>query len=471
MLVELLHSLSTMAEPSSKVHPRPRKGRRRPGSDQRFSSYLSFGFHASACLCGFLLVYALLIACLFPLLQQEAPTEIPTKRGQVLAPVVRNAVDKMKNHMPHAPGQVIAEKMIGGVRSKIKSKIDAMRKSQDLTDAALMNKAIRQFDEMRKNRQYRFIQSDIAQVAPAQVTPGKRSGFVVLGMHRSGTSMLSGLLVQGMGYNVGGPLIGGAADNEKGFFELIDAVLQNDEFMNLQGVWWAANVVNYDPEKALKAMKDGSATFKKGEKALRFLNDPKNAPWLQKDPRMCITLKTWLPLLNAEPAVVFTYRHPMEVSLSLKKREKNFSLEHGLRLWILYNMRGIQNSQALCRITSSNEKILGDPLHEVQRISDELTKHCGLPKPSSQITQDLVDKFVDPSLQHNKKQREAEDAAKEVIADYDGCKVHDYESDYPLGTPNHQRERSLYLKAMQIFCDFENGKAYEPGYVWPELNK
>lgn len=38
----------------------------------------------------------------------------------------------------------------------------------------------------------------------------KKPGFMVLGMHRSGTSMLSGLLVKGFGYETGGPLIGAA---------------------------------------------------------------------------------------------------------------------------------------------------------------------------------------------------------------------------------------------------------------------
>jgi hypothetical protein len=38
----------------------------------------------------------------------------------------------------------------------------------------------------------------------------QKPGFMVLGMHRSGTSMLSGLLVKGFGYETGGPLIGAA---------------------------------------------------------------------------------------------------------------------------------------------------------------------------------------------------------------------------------------------------------------------
>ena len=39
---------------------------------------------------------------------------------------------------------------------------------------------------------------------------GKTPGFIVLGMHRSGTSMLSGLLVEGFGYDTGGIDMGGS---------------------------------------------------------------------------------------------------------------------------------------------------------------------------------------------------------------------------------------------------------------------
>ena len=42
-------------------------------------------------------------------------------------------------------------------------------------------------------------------------------------MHRSGTSVLGGLINK-MGLKTGGPLIAPAEDNEKGFFERIDVV-------------------------------------------------------------------------------------------------------------------------------------------------------------------------------------------------------------------------------------------------------
>ena len=58
-------------------------------------------------------------------------------------------------------------------------------------------------------------------------------GLIVLGMHRSGTSVLGGLINK-MGLKTGGPLIKPGEDNSKGFFERIDVVLQNDYLMKLK---------------------------------------------------------------------------------------------------------------------------------------------------------------------------------------------------------------------------------------------
>ena len=284
--------------------------------------------------------------------------------------------------------------------------------------------------------------------------------------------MLAGLLHKSAGYTVGGPLIGGAFDNEKGFFERIDIVLQNDEFMTAQDVWWSYNVINYDWEQALRDKESGTVSFEKGKTGLKFLDDPSNAPWMQKDPRMCITLKTWLKLMHTEPAILFTYRHPLEVALSLKKREKNFTLQHGLRLWIVYNMRAIQNSKGLCMVRSSNDAILADPLHEIQRIQNELTDSCGVPPPPGTVSQEDVDKFIDPKLQHNKKQRAEEESQKPVLETYnDGaCKVYRYDSDEKKDSPEWELELSTYRMAMKLYCDFQSGEAYKDDYAWPQLN-
>jgi len=431
---------------------RPRKR----GHDQSFVSYLSFGLYSTACIGCFLVTYALALAILFPLLNTASPDA---------------NTDPLENiHIPHAPDRIVE------AASAVRSQLHHLRKGNGVTDEGLLNAAKAEFEVMRARKRNMAKNAKKLRDRPAldveKASPKHKSpGFVVLGMHRSGTSMLSGLLVTACGYNVGGPLIGAAFDNERGFYERIDVVLQNDAFMWGQQVSWSAGVREYDAEKALKHKENGKVQFKEGERALKFLNDPSNAPWLQKDPRMCITLKTWLKLLDQEPAVVFTYRHPMEVAMSLNKREKNFGIERGLRLWIVYNMRAVQNSQDLCRVLSSNDAILADPLTEVQRISDELTSKCGVPAPPNRVTQEEVDKFVDPALQHNKKKREKEEAASErkLIAEYDGCKVFDYEDDPNDLSPKRARELEMYKKAMKVYCDFQSGKAYEPDYEWPKL--
>jgi hypothetical protein len=169
-----------------------------------------------------------------------------------------------------------SQKLAEGVASAVKKKIDQLRHHNGVSDAELMNRAA---EELRKARQSKQLeekqqkdQNSAFAVANAPVAPGKRTGFMVIGMHRSGTSMLSGLMATGMGYKVGGPLIGGSFDNVKGFFERIDVVYQNDEFMKKQGVWWSANMMRYDADKAYQMYQNKQVDFTEGTKALQFFN-------------------------------------------------------------------------------------------------------------------------------------------------------------------------------------------------------
>lgn len=231
-------------------------------------------------------------------------------------------------------------------------------------------------------------------------------------------------------------------------------------------------MINYDSEQALRDKLQGRIDFDEGKRALKFLNNHlKTLPYLQKDPRMCIALPTWLKLLDDEPAIVFTYRHPLEVAMSLKKRDSGFYLEHGLRLWIVYNMRAIQNSARLCRVFSTNEAVMKDPTKEVQRIKNELTDRCNvIPPPKSLIPQEVVDSFIDPNLQHNSKERKDEEKTSRILKEFgDGCVAREFESENERGSSEYESEKEMFLMAMQVFCDFENGKAYEEDYEWPDL--
>lgn len=275
-------------------------------------------------------------------------------------------------------------------------------------------------------------------------------------------------------------------------------VLQNDEFLEAQRAGWSSNnLVGFDPEKASERKSQGKIKFKEGRKALKFFNKLKILPFLQKDPRMCITLPTWLNLLDDEPAIVFTYRHPLEVALSLKSREEEMTkiklekegnktltankvnpdeimtIEKGLLLWIIYNARALQHSRGLCRVFTSNEAVNDDPAKEVQRIKDELTTKCNvIPPPRSVILIEVVNTFVDPKLQHQKKGKETRKDKQKKLKDYgNGCIALDFKSEYKDKSANRRAEVEMYLMAMQVFCDMENGQAYAEDYEWPDLSK
>lgn len=180
-------------------------------------------------------------------------------------------------------------------------------------------------------------------------------------------------------------------------------------------------------------------------------------------------MRTWLPLLNTKPAVIFTYRHPLEVAMSLQKRQ-GFALWRGLRLWIQYNKAAIINSADLCRVYSSNNALLADPLNETKRIAAELTSKCHVPAAPKMIDQDVVNNFVDNTLQHNKNKLKHRAEEKPVLETHHGnCVVKDFDSREIKGSAEQKLEMKTYLIAMKMYCDFESGDAYKDDYEWPAL--
>jgi hypothetical protein len=133
----------------------------------------------------------------------------------------------------------------------------------------------------------------------------------------------------------------------------------------------------------------------------------------------------------------------------------------------VYNMRGIQNSNNLCRVFTSNEAVLQDPLTEVQRISNELTSKCNVPAPPKPLTIEEVNKFVDTTLQHNTK-KIGEDLPIIEVHGAD-CNVHDLVTTTSKDDARYAVEKKLYRIAMKLFCDMNSGVAYQENYEWPAL--
>lgn len=282
-----------------------------------------------------------------------------------------------------------------------------------------------------------------------------RPGVVILGMHRSGTSLIGGL-VNKMGLKTGGPLIQAAEDNEKGFFERIDVVLQNDYLMNKQGIAYSYHTNKFNHLQGLKdILTDTGKLFNEGRRGLKFLNDKQNYPWMLKDPRLCVTLRMWLPLLNFIPAILFTYRHPLDVALSMNKREtEHFRVNKGLRLWYVYNRMAIQQSNDLCRVITSHRKVMQQPKVEFDRIYQEL-HGCGVQVPRK-LTDQEISSFIDIKLQHGRttlKDKSCEEDLNQIRPP----------SSWPTDDESHI---VLYREVMRAYCAMESGAAFRSDFKW-----
>lgn len=134
-------------------------------------------------------------------------------------------------------------------------------------------------------------------------------------------------------------------------------------------------------------------------------------------------------------------------------------------------MAAIANSAHLCRVTSSNAVIMDSPFDEAHRISRELENRCGVPIPPFNLTQEIADAFIDPSLQHhgNNSISSSSKGDQDILSDYNGCTIYKYDSKHDKGSDEEMVEANTYIAAMKIFCDLESGKAYEESYVWPNL--
>ena len=252
--------------------------RKRKGTKSR-SPAITFGTKSVVCLIIFAIIYGTFMICFQPMLREE---NAKTLRDSLRH--VRKPHRHVKNGFKHAKEQLMEREkhLVDKMMMNSKGRGAKIPQHQTNHDPPKPNQ--------REHLKHHEVKYDTSKLQEAKnlitVDEDKEvGGFMVLGMHRSGTSMLAGLLVEGFGYNPGQPLIQPAYDNEKGFYELIPAVLQNDVFMADQRVDWATNVKNYDAELALKHYNEGKIEFVRGTNALKVLNDPKYRPFLQKDPR------------------------------------------------------------------------------------------------------------------------------------------------------------------------------------------
>lgn len=220
----------------------------------------------------------------------------------------------------------------------------------------------------------------------------------VLGMHRSGTSVTARLLNM-LGCYMGperaalehriGRL---TASNARGHWERADVMDINNAILKTIGARW--DQPQTAPSLSFNALPD---ELKHALKLLVYGLDA-NRPWMVKDPRLCLTLPCWKPLVDV-PVAVLVYRHPAQIASSLFKRN-NIPLENGLALWETYITSALNHSLDMTRIFVNHESLMQQPLETVQQLHEQL-KNAGVRRLEMPHEQEVL-RFVNPSLTHIK---------------------------------------------------------------------
>jgi hypothetical protein len=167
---------------------------------------------------------------------------------------------------------------------------------------------------------------------PAQVSgERRREAFLILGMHRSGTSAMAGTLVR-LGIAPPKTLLAPAEENPKGFYEsgrltpfhdelLASAGSKWDDWRPFNDDWFKTPIADEYTARAKVLLDDefeGAGAF------------------VLKDPRICRFARFWLDIftqVGIDPKLILPFRSPLEVAQSLRTRN-GFPIRKGLLLWL-----------------------------------------------------------------------------------------------------------------------------------------
>ena len=181
-------------------------------------------------------------------------------------------------------------------------------------------------------------------------------GVIVLGMHRSGTSAMTGALHQ-LGLSVGDPdaLIDASVHNPRGHWEVKSLVFLNEMLLHELGGSWASPPAANRAD--LEALADSD--WRSGAHAAHRTRLP-DEPWVWKDPRLCLLLGFWQAVLDTPPAIVLVVRSPTAVAASLQRRSA-IEPPHGLALWERYTRTALRDAVALPTWVVHYEELIARP--------------------------------------------------------------------------------------------------------------
>jgi hypothetical protein len=180
----------------------------------------------------------------------------------------------------------------------------------------------------------------------------------VLGMHRSGTSAITGMLAQA-GFGAPADLMPATVSNPKGYWESLRILSLNEDFLAEMESHWSSSL-------PLPSGWSYSISARKWRSSLiEVISDAFGGGELAtiKDPRFCILipgLEPWLESRLINTSIIIPIRHPLEVSNSLLKSQETCP-DKTLQLWIKSIFMAEQATRGHRRKFISFDSLIEDP--------------------------------------------------------------------------------------------------------------
>jgi len=208
----------------------------------------------------------------------------------------------------------------------------------------------------------------------AEMASVSKQVIVVLGMHRSGTSVVTrGLQV--LGVDVGQNLLPPQPDNPKGFWEDANIVAFNDRVLSAFNMTWDS--IGPIGENSWKYAELDSVRAD----AINYLRNTFTGKrvWGFKDPRTARALPFWQTIikeLGIEDKYVFVIRNPISIAKSLEKRN-GIPAEKSHLLWIDHAISSVSFTMGKPFIVVNYDSLMTTPEEQINRLARLLELKTG----------------------------------------------------------------------------------------------
>ena len=189
---------------------------------------------------------------------------------------------------------------------------------------------------------------------------------VVVGMHRSGTSAVTGA-IGALGFNVVSPQDRlSPHESNPEHWESLSVLMHSDAILAHFGGTWDAPPQLPEGWENDSGLPDRAAAAEVVTAAY-----PGPGPSVWKDPRICLLLPYWRAVLEAPMVAVLVWRPPLAVARSLRRRDGS-PVPYGVALWERYNRSALANLAGTGVYVLSYDDMVEDPTGSLQGLTSWL---------------------------------------------------------------------------------------------------